>query len=158
MKININKSYNIEIDELDFEKVKDLKLAVILGKKKETYCIYYAKSSDSKKARKRFLHQLILGKKKSDEVAYFKNGNRLDLRRDNVFYISRKTFSHIHKKPKLNERATVGVAKVFTSRIKYNGKILHLGTFNTPEEAALAYNKKAIELFGFEKAIINNNI
>jgi hypothetical protein len=158
MQININKYYNIEIDELDFEKIKDLKLAVILGKKKETYCIYYAKSSDSKKVKKKFLHQLILGEKKSDEVAYFKNGNRLDLRRDNVCYIPRKTFSHIHKNPKLNEGATVGVVKVFTSRIKYNGKILHLGTFNTPEEAALAYNKKALELFGYDKAIINNNL
>ncbi len=33
-------------------------------------------------------------------------------------------------------------------RIQHNGKRIHVGRYNTEEEAALAYNKKAIELHG----------
>ena len=32
--------------------------------------------------------------------------------------------------------------------LKYNGKQLHLGYFSSEKEAALDYNKKAVELFG----------
>ena len=41
--------------------------------------------------------------------------------------------------------------KHFAARL---GSNIHLGYFHTPEEAALAYNKKAIELYG-DKAILN---
>jgi hypothetical protein len=41
------------------------------------------------------------------------------------------------------------------SGIMINGKTIHLGRFNLEEEAAIAYNNKAIELFG-EFAKINN--
>jgi len=36
----------------------------------------------------------------------------------------------------------------WTSRIKKDGKSIHLGTFDTPEEASFAYQSKALELFG----------
>lgn len=38
--------------------------------------------------------------------------------------------------------------KKFRARIRYNGQIISLGDFNTEEEAAIAYNQKAIELYG----------
>jgi len=44
--------------------------------------------------------------------------------------------------------------KFWTAKITYNKKTHSLGNFETPEEAALAYNKKSIELFG-DKAFIN---
>jgi hypothetical protein len=34
------------------------------------------------------------------------------------------------------------------SLIGFNGKSIHLGLFDTPEQAAIAYNNKATELFG----------
>ena len=36
----------------------------------------------------------------------------------------------------------------FTSRIAMNGEDYYLGVFHTEEEAAIAYNKKAKELYG----------
>jgi len=42
----------------------------------------------------------------------------------------------------------------FRARIWIGGVESSLGCFNTPEEAALAYNKKALEVFG-EYAYLN---
>lgn len=42
----------------------------------------------------------------------------------------------------------------YRARIRYKGKQLNLGTYSTPEEAAKAYNAKAIEVFG-EFALLN---
>lgn len=38
----------------------------------------------------------------------------------------------------------------FCARIRYNGQREYLGTFNTPEEANDAYNKRGLEIFGGE--------
>ena len=38
--------------------------------------------------------------------------------------------------------------KKWHSRIQINGKKIHIGSFNSEEEAAISYNEKAIELFG----------
>lgn len=43
---------------------------------------------------------------------------------------------------------TTHIKKPYRSRIMYNGNRIQIGYFATQEEAALAYNKKAIELFG----------
>lgn len=42
----------------------------------------------------------------------------------------------------------------FSSMIGFEGKNIYLGNFNTPEQAAKAYDKKAYELYG-DKAILN---
>lgn len=55
--------------------------------------------------------------------------------------------------PKTNSSGFKGVcwnrfAKRWVARIGFQNKKLHLGHFDCPQEAALAYNKKAVELFG----------
>ncbi len=42
----------------------------------------------------------------------------------------------------------IGYKDSWYAYIKFNGKYYHLGQFKSKEEAALAYNKKALEFFG----------
>jgi hypothetical protein len=38
--------------------------------------------------------------------------------------------------------------KRFSAALTHNGRHIYLGTYDTQEEAALAYNKKKVELHG----------
>ena len=118
--------------------------------------------------------RLILGLE--SKWTLFKNGNPLDLRKENimVFNTISEFISVIGKRPKKkgNELNTAiskaaqgktGSTKKTTyigvryepknqhkwhSIIKYNWKNYYLGSFTKEEDAALAYDRKALELYG----------
>ena len=84
------------------------------------------------------------------------NNSRLNLRpTDNL------SQQQINVAPtKLNTSGYKGVSfhvshNKFRATIMINGKHCHLGYFNTPEEAALVYNQKALENWG-ERAWLNS--
>jgi len=55
-----------------------------------------------------------------------------------------------------NKTGYIGVTKdrnTYRAIIYHNGKPISLGNFKTPEEAAEAYNKKSIELFGVTRSL-----
>lgn len=56
--------------------------------------------------------------------------------------------NYINKNKGLAGVATSG--NKFAARIRYNGKREYLGSFETPEEANAAYNKRGFEIFGDE--------
>jgi hypothetical protein len=118
--------------------------------------------------------RLILGMEA--KWTLFKNGNPLDLRRENitVFNTASEFISVISKKPKKkgNELNTA-ISKAAQGKtgstkktryigvryepknphkwigiIKHNWKNYYLGCFTKEEDAALAYDKKALELYG----------
>lgn len=83
------------------------------------------------------------------------NGDKLDCRVENLMVRSKATMSRQRKTRALS--GYTGVSKdgnKYRAVIAVNRKHIHLGMFDTPEEAALAYNKKSVELFG-DKAKIN---
>lgn len=56
-----------------------------------------------------------------------------------------------NRKKTQNKRLPKGVtpnASGFRARIGFNKKVIHIGTFPSPEEAADAYMQKAVELYG----------
>ena len=102
-----------------------------------------------------YLHKLIaerfLADQRSDErnLVGAKNGNKLDCRLENLVWRSRSVASRQRK-----TSSKVGYTGVYKENNRYravisiNRKSVHIGMFDTAEEAALAYNKKSKELYG----------
>ncbi len=102
-----------------------------------------------------YLHKLIaekfLGdqKKNGKSLVGAKNGDKLDCRLDNLVYRSRAVASRQRK-----TSSKTGFTGVYQEHNRYravisiNGRPVHLGMFDTAEEAAMAYNKMSKEMYG----------
>lgn len=108
------------------------------------------------------MHRLILGITDPTVIIDHKNGCGLDNTRSNIRIATSSQNNHNKGLISTNTIGFKGVdiihrrdEKFYRSRLHYQGKQISLGVWKTPLEAALAYNKKAIELFG-EFACINN--
>ena len=102
-----------------------------------------------------YLHKLIaekfLGKTKSrkNNLVGALNGNKLDCRIENLVFRSRSTASRQRKSS--SRAGYTGVYQESTryrAVISYKGKSIHIGMYDTAEEAADAYNKKSKEYYG----------
>lgn len=81
------------------------------------------------------------------------NGDQLDNRKINLRLATRYENAHNHKIFSTNTSGYTGVsfhrrANKWRANIWYKNHAHHLGLFNSKEEASLAYEKKAKELFG----------
>ncbi len=108
-----------------------------------------------------YLHKYIcetLIKKPNNKIRWFVrfiNGNTLDCRIENLEW---STFSNLVRntrkiKNSTGYRGVVKQGRKYYSYIYVNRKGLPLGSFNTAEEAAQAYNKKSKELFGVTNSL-----
>lgn len=110
----------------------------------EGYILVRVKGTDH------YLHRLIMGA----DVLHVDhiNGIKHDNRRCNL-RLATHSQNQGNSVASVNSRSGYkGVAlhkdKYWAAGIMKNRKQIHIGYFKTPEEAALAYNKKALELFG----------
>lgn len=103
-----------------------------------------------------FLQHLILGYPSKGQRLIFKDNDSLNLQKSNLEYISCGEFAHLyHKNPNdAYNKKYRGVGVYYASRIKYKNKTITIGFFKSELEAAKAYDKKAVELYG-DKAKIN---
>ena len=115
----------------------------------------WKKSDGSFKTETIYLHKLVAErflidtKSKENNLVGAKNGNKLDCRLSNLVYRSRAVSSR--KRKTSSKTGYTGVYEEnnrYRAVISINRKSVHIGMFDTAEEAALAYNKKSKEIYG----------
>lgn len=97
------------------------------------------------------LHVFLMGKRFGYEVDH-KNGNKLDNRRENLRWATDAENARNCKRKGASSRFK-GVTwaegkRLWRVRIMFLGKGVHVGYFTNEEDAARAYDRKALELFG----------
>lgn len=108
-----------------------------------------------------YLHKMLAEKfipqQSSDKRLFvrFNNGNPLDCRLENLEWTTLSNVVRNTNKTenKLGYRGVVQDRKKFRAVIYQDRKPINLGSFDTAEEAAEAYNKKSVELFGTTRSV-----
>lgn len=137
------------IDAEDGKKVLPYKWTTlkIYNRKREMFYARRTVRLESGKQKTVLLHRFILDAPHGLEVDHI-NGDSLDNRRCNL-RLATVSQNSCNAQRLANKTGFRGVTKQwgkFYSRIVFQGKRFHLGSYFTAEEAALAYDSKAVEL------------
>lgn len=139
------------IDDEDFEKVSQFKWYKLTSKRSS-----YAQIAGGKIT----MHRLIMGVSGTNAIIDHIDHNGLNNTRSNLRITDMTGNACNRRKSKGNTSLYKGVCSFrnkWRAQITINGEAIHLGVFDTQEEAALAYDAAAKEHFG-EYALINFNI
>ena len=137
------------IDFDDYERVSHYKWYA--HKDKATFYAYANTKTECGESVKLKMHRLIMNASILKQVDHI-NGDGLDNRRSNLRLATQSQNNQNQRKTRGKSRYK-GVSlrcdgKKWCAQVKLNAKIHRLGSFNTEEDAARAYDKKARELFG----------
>jgi hypothetical protein len=155
--IKLTKGYVAIIDDDDYESVSQWKWCASENHKK-VYALHYFNNSETGKKEMISMHRFIMGVPGNGLIVDHKNHDTLDNRKENLRICNRHENAWNQKIEKSKYKGVSfcywNKVKPFSAHIAINSKLMHLGYFETQEEAARAYDKKAIELFG-EFACLN---
>lgn len=132
-----------KIDKEDFDKVKDFTWTI----NDQGYVISTTSNIYHKHIR---LSRLVMDAQEMLEVDHI-NHDLLDNRKNNLRVVTHQQNLFNQQKAKNNTSGFIGVVKYndkWRAQIMYNGKVKHLGIYDTPEEASSVYNTFAQKLFG----------
>lgn len=141
-------SYITVIDDIDYERLKNLK-SMTWSVVKKRGKIYFSKSFSKKRIE---LHRWIMGEPKGKYVDHI-NGNTLDNTRKNLRICSNAT--NLRNANHIRPNNTSGFSGVWfrtysnkwVAEIKVNYKKIYLGSFENIEDAAKARKQAEIKYF-----------
>lgn len=141
--IQLTQGYLTKVDADDYEKFSHLKWSI---RKIRDLTRVIMSNKNINKSKVTYLSREIMGNPKGKVVDHI-NGDTLDNRKVNLRICDHKDNLRNQKKSKNNKSGYKGVYK---ARNKWRAEIKdeNIGTYNTKEEAALAYNQKAKKIFG----------
>lgn len=142
------------VDTEDFDKLASYSWR---AKVETTTDTFYA-VTDSHKGGKHsiYMHRLIMGDPVGMYIDHI-NHNALDNRKENLRVVTFAQNMQNSRPSRTSKTGYKGVSvsgKKFCASIRIKNKQIHLGTFPTPESAALAYNEVAKKEYG-EFAYLN---
>lgn len=145
----ICKHGKVLIDNFNLDKIQ--KFTWFTKKTGNSDYYVYASITENKKERKISLHRFLMNPNKTEFIDHA-NRNPLDNRIKNLRICTKSDNNRNAKKNIRGLSKYKGVTKRPSGRyaayISFNLKTICLGTFDLEKDAALAYNKKAGELFG----------
>lgn len=144
-----------KVDDEDFERVSAIKWHLTNGYAVHTQYVRY----DGKKEIQRpiYMHRFIMGTPDGMDTDHV-NSNKLDNRKQNLRVCTRgqNICNRRFKKNSSYSRGTRPSGKKWFARITINRKIIHLGTYETIQEAANAYDEAAKKYHG-KFAVLNSS-
>jgi hypothetical protein len=160
--IPLTKGYVALVDDEDFEWLSKFKWQANIKHSGDVYAhrdtLAHEIRDNPALPNKTKMHRLIMGFPEGKHVDHI-NGNTLDNRRQNLRVCSK---GENMRNSKLQRRSKTGYKGVsvaskttFSAHIRIEKRLIHIGNFKSPIEAAIAYNEHAIKHFG-EFARINN--
>jgi len=155
MEVELSNGFIMQIDEQD---VWVLSLGNWYATRyKDTSYVRVHEPGSGRTGKKLYLHRVLMQAPKELTVDH-KNGDGLDNRRENLRLCTSTQNKYNSKMRSHNTSGYKGVCKGYgskwTASMSCGGRRLYLGTFETGEQAAKAYDAKARELFG-EFALLN---
>jgi HNH endonuclease len=152
MKIILTGGEVAVIDDEDFDIISRYSWFLrMTGRKKERRYAVSNFINSSGKRRMLFMHRLILGQENEKNQIDHKDGDGLNNQKSNLRICTNSQNGCNKAKYKIGTSVHKGVRKVrnrWAAFIVLNRKQHWLGTFQTENQAAEAYNKKAMELHG----------
>jgi len=149
----------VDTKDLDFIKSLDSNLYCLENGGRQYIMVYYRGS----RREYVYLSRLIMGLENEKKMVGFLNDNPLDLRRENLFFVS-ESGKQLYRKS-LNSNNTSGIRGVYWSEkekrwiaaMKHNGKRYRFGRFKTKEEAARVIEEKRREFLSVEMSSNEGN-
>ena len=137
------------VDDEDYEKIAKNKWYAI----QDNYTFYAVRSIRKKKKRKKIrMHRIIMNAPQGQQVDHI-NGNGLKNIKSNLRFATnsqqrQNSTRHRNASSKFKGVSFDNNKKLWYSRTCIDYKRIYIGYFKDETEAAIAYDKKAIELFG----------
>lgn len=159
--IYLNKGYKVIVDDEDFDYLNQFRwTALVMPNSDRVYAVRTER--DEQYQTKNFrMHRVIMNINDRHIHVDHINHNTLDNRKFNLRIctpqensMNARKWNKVKTSSKYKGVRFRKDSKKYEARIRFNNKLIILGSFKDELDAAKAYNKKSIELFG-EFAVLN---